>query len=150
VQPLAGDRFYLRLLAEAGDLSSVSCHFADKYAAGVEGTLSLARETTDGVSDYWSGVLSMPTSRLRYFFEVTDTAGETRFFNEHGFHDRRPERKHHAGHFFYPYDLPVDRFSVPPWIAGRTFYLVFPDRFANGDQMNDPAWKRPWGETQTV
>src|SRR5206468_3658603 len=55
-----------------------------------------------------------------------------------------------AGHRFYPYDLPVDRFAVPPWIAGRTFYLIFPDRFANGDQMNDPAWKRPWGEAPTV
>jgi len=150
VQPLAGDRFYVRLLCEAGDLAAVRCHFADKYAAGVEGTLSLSRETTDGVSDYWSAVLPVPTSRLRYFFELTDNAGETRFFNEHGFHDKRPARKHHAGHFFYPYDLPIDRFAVPPWIAGRTFYLIFPDRFANGDQMNDPAWKRPWGEAPTV
>src|SRR5712691_7397657 len=85
VQPLAGDRFYVRLLAEAGDLATVVCHFADKYAAGVEGTLSLSRETTDGVSDYWSAVLPVPTSRLRYFFELTDNSGETRFFNEHGF-----------------------------------------------------------------
>ncbi|TME62088.1 MAG: hypothetical protein E6I54_09035, partial [Chloroflexi bacterium] len=131
VQPLPGDRFYVRLLCEAGDLAAVRCHFADKYAAGVEGTLSLSRETTDGVSDYWSAVLPVPTSRLRYFFELTDNSGETRFFNEHGFHDKRPARKHHAGHFFYPYDLPIDRFAVPSWIAGRTFYLVFPDRFAN-------------------
>src|SRR6266550_4845870 len=71
VQPLAGDRFYVRLLCEAGDLAAVRCHFADKYAAGVEGTLSLSRETTDGVSDYWSAVLPVPTSRLRYFFELT-------------------------------------------------------------------------------
>ncbi len=150
MQPLAGDRFYVRLLAESGDLATVLCHFADKYASGVEGTLPLSRETTDGVSDYWSAVIPMPTSRLRYFFELKDTAGVTRYFNEHGFVERRPERKHHAGHFFYPYDLPIDRFALPPWIAGRTFYLVFPDRFANGDQMNDPAWKRPWGEAPTV
>ncbi|HKC92058.1 MAG TPA: alpha amylase N-terminal ig-like domain-containing protein, partial [Candidatus Limnocylindria bacterium] len=150
MQPLAGDRFYVRLLAEAGDLTGVRCHFADKYAPGLEGTLPLARETSDGISDFWSAVLPVPTSRLRYFFELTDTAGLTRFFNEHGFLEQRPARKHHAGHFFYPYDLPVDRFAVPPWIAGRTFYLVFPDRFANGDQMNDPAWKRPWGEAPTV
>src|SRR5205085_553493 len=96
----------------------MSWQFADKYAAGVEGTLSLSRETTDGVSDYWSAVLPVPTSRLRYFFELTDNSGETRFFNEHGFHDKRPARKHHAGHFFYPYDLPIDRFAVPSWIAG--------------------------------
>lgn len=113
MQPLAGDRFYLRLLAEAGDLAAVSCHFADKYEAILEGTLPLVRETTDGISDYWSVVLPMPTSRLRYFFELTDTAGVTRFFNEHGFHDLRPTRKHHAGHFFYPYDLPIDRFALP-------------------------------------
>ena len=44
MQPLAGDRFYVRLLAETGDLAAVRCHFADKYAAGVEGTLPLTRE----------------------------------------------------------------------------------------------------------
>jgi glycosidase len=136
-------------MAEAGDLAGVRCHFADKYAAELVGDLPLARTDTDGISDYWSAVLPMPTSRLRYFFELTDTAGEARFFSEHGFAETRPERKHFAGHFFYPYDLPVDRFALPGWVAGTTFYLIFPDRFANGDQMNDPAWKRPWGEAPT-
>jgi len=150
VQPLAGDRFYVRLLSEAGDLAAVRCHFADKYAGGLEGALPLVREASDGISDYWSGVLPMPTSRLRYFFELTDTDGQTRFFDEHGFLEGRPARKHYAGYFFYPYDLPIDRFALPAWVAGRTFYLVFPDRFANGDQMNDPAWKRPWGEAPTA
>ena len=143
MQPLAGDRFYVRLLAEAGDLTDVRCHFADKYERGLERTLPLTREATDGISDYWSVVLPVPTSRLRYFFELTDGTGTKSYLSEHGFRERAPARKHYAGYFFYPYDLPIDRFAVPPWIAGRTFYLIFPDRFANGDQMNDPAWKRP-------
>jgi glycosidase len=150
VQPLAGDRFFVRLLAEKGDLAGVRCHFADKYEETArESAIDLAREASDGLCDYWTASLPVPSSRLRYFFELKGTDGQILFMTEHGFADHRPARKHHAGYFFYPYDLPIDRFAPPSWIAGRTFYLIFPDRFANGDLERDPPWKRPWGEKPT-
>ncbi|TME28868.1 MAG: alpha-glycosidase [Chloroflexi bacterium] len=139
----------MRLFAEKGDLAEVRCHYADKYETGGELVLPLAREASDGILDYWTAVLSMSTSRLRYIFELRFASGETRFLTEYGFVDAAPRWKHYAGYFFYPYDLPVDRFAMPSWVAGTTFYLVFPDRFANGDRSNDPAWVRPWGEAPT-
>ncbi len=30
---------------------------------------------------------------------------------------------------------------VPDWAADAVFYQVFPERFANGDQSNDPTWE---------
>ena len=125
------------------------CHFADKYETGSEGVTELAREASDGLLDYWTAALPVPSSRLRYFFELKGQDGQVLFMTEHGFADHRPARKHHAGYFFYPYDLPIDRFAAPAWVAGTTFYLVFPDRFANGDLQRDPPWKRPWGEKPT-
>ncbi len=118
MQPLAGERFYVRLVAEAGDLSRVICRFADKYEPGHESDLALAREATDGVRDYWTGVLPVPTSRLRYFFHLTGVDGSMTFLSEHGFTPAPPPRRFHAGYFFYPYDLPADRFALPGWVLG--------------------------------
>jgi glycosidase len=30
-------------------------------------------------------------------------------------------------------------FAIPDWVAGATVYQIFPDRFANGDESNDPS-----------
>ena len=109
----------------------------------------MRREANDGVSDYWTCVLPLPTARLRYFFELVGADGARAFLSEQGFADARPRFEYQVGYFFYPYDLPADRFAVPAWVAGTTFYLIFPDRFANGDRSRDPEWVRPWGEPPT-
>ena len=35
--------------------------------------------------------------------------------------------------------------QVPHWSRGAVIYQIFPDRFANGDQSNDPPGTDPWG-----
>lgn len=40
--------------------------------------------------------------------------------------------------------------SVPYWVQDSTFYQIFPDRFANGDQKNDPANVQPWGSPPSI
>lgn len=149
MQPLAGGRFYVRVVAERDDLAEVRCHYADKYEPGQEAAVALRREANDGIRDYWTAVLPLPTSRLRYFFELRGRDGDRRYLSEHGFATERPSRRHYAGYFFYPYDTPIDRFALPSWVLGTTFYLIFPDRFANGDPANDPPGTRPWGERPT-
>jgi glycosidase len=149
VQPLAGDHFYVRLVAEKGDLAGVTCHYADKYERGAEAKTPLRREASDESRDYWTTVLPVPTNRLRYFFELRDQGGAVCFLSEHGLNRRPPDRRHYAGYFFYPYDTPIDRVTLPRWVPGTTFYSIFPDRFANGDTASDPPGSRPWGEKPT-
>ncbi len=36
--------------------------------------------------------------------------------------------------------------TVPYWVQDAIFYQIFPDRFANGDQTNDPINVQPWGQ----
>lgn len=149
MQPLAGEHFYVRLVAEKGDLASVHCHYADKYESGVETEVALRREASDEVRDYWTAVLPVPTKRLRYFFRLTGQDAAVCYLSEHGLSSTPPERRHYAGYFFYPYDTPIDRIRLPEWVLGATFYLIFPDRFANGDRASDPENSRPWGEKPT-
>ncbi|MCL4561302.1 MAG: glycoside hydrolase family 13 protein [Chloroflexi bacterium] len=38
---------------------------------------------------------------------------------------------------------------APNWIQDAVFYQIFPERFDNGDQSNDPTGVRSWGDTPT-
>lgn len=39
--------------------------------------------------------------------------------------------------------------NSPAWVKDAVFYQIFPERFANGDPSNDPAWVLPWGTRPT-
>lgn len=40
--------------------------------------------------------------------------------------------------------------SVPEWVQDAIFYQIFPDRFANGDPLNDPPNVQPWGALPSI
>jgi glycosidase len=40
--------------------------------------------------------------------------------------------------------------SVPGWVQDAVFYQIFPDRFANGDPVNDPPNVQAWGAPPTL
>lgn len=35
-------------------------------------------------------------------------------------------------------------FEVPKWVQGAIIYQIFPERFFNGDTLNDPPGTKPW------
>lgn len=39
------------------------------------------------------------------------------------------------------------KIDVPAWLTDAVFYQIFPERFYNGDTINDPADTQPWGAT---
>mgnify|MGYP001823123149 CR=1 FL=1 len=39
---------------------------------------------------------------------------------------------------------------VPSWVQDSVFYQIFPDRFYNGDQSNDPPNVHPWESKPTI
>jgi cyclomaltodextrinase len=39
--------------------------------------------------------------------------------------------------------------TPPYWVQDSVFYQIFPDRFANGDQTNDPPNLQRWGSAPT-
>ena len=40
--------------------------------------------------------------------------------------------------------------TVPEWVQDAVFYQIFPDRFANGGSLNDPANVLPWDAPPTL
>ncbi len=38
---------------------------------------------------------------------------------------------------------------TPQWVQDAIFYQIFPERFANGDSLNDPPGTQPWGGVPT-
>jgi len=40
--------------------------------------------------------------------------------------------------------------SSPSWVPDAIFYQIFPDRFANGDNGNDPSNLQAWGATPKI
>ncbi len=38
----------------------------------------------------------------------------------------------------------------PEWVKNAIFYQIFPDRFFNGDEANDPENVQPWGSTPNL
>jgi glycosidase len=49
-------------------------------------------------------------------------------------------------------DIDLSTFAepeVPQWPNQGVFYQIFPDRFANGSKVNDPAEVEPWGAKPT-
>lgn len=40
--------------------------------------------------------------------------------------------------------------TTPYWVQDAIFYHIFPDRFANGDTLNDPPNAQKWGTTPTI
>jgi cyclomaltodextrinase len=147
LQALGGEHFYVLLVAGTGDLVRVRCLYAD--APATTGQVSdLHLEATDGIRDLWSVLLRMPTRRLRYQFELVGADGTRHWLSERGF--AKAAEKHHAGYFHYPYNQPIDRFELPPWIFGATLYEIFPERFWNGDPANDPPQTLAWGRRPTA
>ena len=39
---------------------------------------------------------------------------------------------------------------VPSWVQDAVFYQIFPDRFFNGDQSNDPVNVQKWGSEPAI
>ena len=121
----------------------MTCHYADRAQRGPEVAVELSKEDSDGIRDWWSATVHMPTRRLRYQFELVAADGTRSPFSERGF--ERAASRHHIGYFQYPYNQPADRFVLPSWLPGTTFYEIFPERFNNGDPKNDPPGTEPWG-----
>jgi cyclomaltodextrinase / maltogenic alpha-amylase / neopullulanase len=39
---------------------------------------------------------------------------------------------------------------IPGWLTGAVFYQIFPDRFANGDEANDPSNVQSWSNLPSL
>lgn len=140
---LAPGRFCIRLQAAAGDLAAVTLHALDKYAPRrtpeALRAVPMRRIACDGRRDTFEAVIELDLVCLRYYFELTDTAGQTLYF---GMDEVLPAPPTDIERMF---DCPqtlreAGRFIAPDWAANKVVYQVFPARFAAGRAVPNRVW----------
>lgn len=145
------DLAHIRLRTEKDDVASVEIlagdtylHYSDEW---FHKGLPMAKIGSTEVHDYWMSEVTVDTKRLAYAFKVTDADGDQVFYCDRGVF--RPDNdsilRQVNAYFRLPYFHESDRAKTPEWVKNTVWYQIFPDRFANGDQSNDPVNTLPWG-----
>ena len=82
---------------------------------------------------------------IKYFFELTTNDGESYYYTEYDMTKEYPNE----GYFEFLYANHNDVIKIPEWSKGQVYYQIFPERFKNGDILNDPPGCEDWGEKPT-
>ncbi|ERJ13073.1 alpha-glycosidase [Haloplasma contractile] len=109
----------------------------------------LVKEYSTDLYDFWFCEIKPKYKRVKYAFIINEIfmygPREIVDLNE------KPEKEFDMGnHFNYPFLNDIDRFTGPDWVKETIWYQIFPERFANGDETNDPRHVKPWGSIQKV
>lgn len=138
----------LTLKAGAGDLKCCEVFYKDRYDwQNPFNVKVMEKKDSDGLFDYYRTKIQVEENRYRYFFKLEGMDKEVLYYNERGLHEKGPLGE--RGGFQFPYIAPADVYKEVSWAEEGILYLIFPDRFNNGDKSNDPAGSRPWGEEVT-
>ncbi|MGG3803368.1 alpha-glycosidase [Metabacillus fastidiosus] len=144
------ETLHILLRTKRGDAHSVNLIYGDPYEWDVSGWISsivpMQISGRDELFDYWFTEVKPPYRRLRYGFKIA-SGDETIFYGEKGFNDTAP--KDDIGFYFaFPFLHENDAFTPPEWVRNTVWYQIFPERFANGSDRNNPKDTLPWGSAE--
>lgn len=146
-------RVLIRFRTCANDLSSLRLtvwHAREKSRTWVNLQPSeLIQDQILGPVQYWETSLEIPTTPdiLYYFFEAQDGSKKVYYIDDDiksfpGGRGQVVESYTDSRSFqLTVYDKDM---KVPEWTKGAIVYKIFPDRFRNGDQSNDPRDGQGW------
>lgn len=141
---------HIRLRTAKDDVKAVQLLHGDPYSlrslAGIKPPFytkptPMKKILSDDLYDYWQIAVTEPKKRLAYAFDITGTDGTRTVYTDRGY--LQPDD--HAAlndlntYFRMPFFQEIDMFHAPEWVKKTVWYQIFPERFANGDQSNDPA-----------
>ena len=143
----ARDELVLRLRSAKQDLKSCKVIFFSRTSPEKLRYQSMQLMQTDQETDYFEAILHVePVARYqKYYFELEDNAGNRYYLSPTGISETKPE----IDYFEHLYTNPDDVISYPDWAKGAIYYQIFPERFCDGDETNNPKDTEPWGSTPT-
>jgi len=143
VNPMSEDRIEFTARAHTGDVEHVQLLYT--VDGGDERIVDMPPVAGDPVYTYYTVILEEPaSSTIRFVFDYLD--GGTHFFAAPGgFTEKKPAAD--AMFVYSPEELPP--FFTPDWAKNGIFYQIFPERFRNGDESNDPDFSEPYYEGVT-
>lgn len=135
--------FIVRIKTRKNDISRIVLHYQDKYIAvkdlDTRRSAGMKKFASDSVSDYYETEISMDVICLRYYFELTDTMGNTCYYGDHSFTDTAPTDTDRM--FDCPQALREEEMlTVPEWAGNRVVYQIFPTRFAGSGPVDENKW----------
>ncbi len=120
----------LRLRVWSDDIERIEICW-DSTAAGFPGNCQpMELFDSDGIHDYYEA--DVPAVKFSYFFKVVD--GNAVIVVDRGF----PRNLEYGGLSPFEYNSQSPPFETPAWVETSIIYQIFPERFANGSQENDP------------
>lgn len=139
---------HIRIRTKKNNIDTVKLIYGDPYeweqGNWIRHEKAIRKKGSDALFDYWQTEIVPPNRRLRYGFLLKDQQ-ECVFFGEKGFFDEVLNDP--AYYFCFPFLNPADIFTPPEWVKNTVWYQIFPERFANGNPVNDPEGTLPWGST---
>lgn len=141
------DTIHLRIRTKKNNIEKVDVIYGDKYDwKQTKEQKAMVKMIGDSLFDYWHVAVQPRMRRMRYCF-LLQNEKESLWLEEAGFTQLEPLNSDFM--FDFPYINPIDVLTPPKWVKDAVFYQIFPDRFANGDPLNDPKGVLPWGEKPT-
>ena len=148
--PLTSDTAKLTLQTLANDVDSVTlrscwsigtCDLSEGLDSPfTESPIALTRLRGSDGFDYWSVQTRFMPGTWGYWFELRDGTAKAQLSAAGIEPGDRPIQKRFQGQF----DM---RFKTPDWAKHAVWYQIFPERFRNGDESNDPPRTAPWSHS---
>ena len=122
-----------------GDVERVLLHYGWNNESN---TQEMSLLCSDEFFDYYECTVTAPAP-IHYYFEVIDGSSKIYYMN-----DCISKEKRVRGNKLFKIDSKelYSKFSLPEWAKFSVFYEIMPDRFFNGDPLNDPPKVRKWGK----
>jgi len=157
---------HIRLRTAKNDAKSVTLRYGDPYqwqqgggggnlnADGAYGWVNydteMKKEATTDHFDYWIVAINPEFRRARYGFIIKNNETEI-FYGEGGIFDIESNALNQLLNYFnLPFLNAADVFKAPSWVKDTIWYQIFPERFANGNPLNDPAGVKNWGDNSVL
>lgn len=149
IYALSRKKLVVRLYAAKGDLKSCKLIYWPRTDTSIEGRVNklLVKKYSDATVDYFETEVEFAkiARYTKYYFELEDAAGVTRYLTAYGMERETPE----SHYFEYLYANDDDAVRIPDWCKGQIYYQIFPERFKNGDTGNDPKGCVTWDTLPT-
>ncbi|PEJ60772.1 alpha-glycosidase [Bacillus sp. AFS002410] len=145
------DKTYrIRIRTKKGDCKEVSFYYGDPFKFNdsgwqIESVLSMYLAFSTEFFDYWEINVMPPNKRMKYIFHLRNEQNSI-YYGESGFSNQFNQNDQ-SNCFTLAFLHKNYLISPPKWVNKTIWYQIFPDRFASGNNKNNPSDSIPWGST---
>jgi cyclomaltodextrinase len=146
VCPTDRNRLKVKLLCASGQMIDCRIVFWNRFYEDEVKTEKMICVGRDAEFDHFMCelVFDEAVKYIKYYFVIRTADGGCRYLGWDGSGGEKPENA-----FEYLYTNENDIFHVPDWAKGAVMYQIFPERFYNGDPLNDPNGTVEWNSIPT-